>query len=147
MVVLLLQGMVPTQHDVLPALRSKNGEWNMENEIVLIPGKDGKFHEYSDKFDITIHCRNQEEQDMAIQLLVEKDNNSGWHRVEDELPPYCSYKNRTRSPDVAVYCGSGGRYGAYYEGANWYLSSTNSPIYGVTHWMYWPKGPELEEKA
>ena len=145
MVVLLLQGMVPTQHDVLPTVRGKNGEWNMENEIVLILGKDGKFHEYSDKFDITIHCESQEEQDHALAILVEKDDRT-WHKVEDGLP-ISSFKNRTRSLDVAVRCSNGGRYGAYYSGDGWYLSSCDRPLHTVTHWMYWPEGPELEEKA
>lgn len=41
----------------------------MSNGIMAIMGDDGVFRKYNDKFDITIHCESQEEQDQVEEIL------------------------------------------------------------------------------
>lgn len=41
----------------------------MEKGLMAVMGDDGKFREYNDEFDITIHCESQEEQDRVKKIL------------------------------------------------------------------------------
>lgn len=41
----------------------------MSKELVLFCNEDGKWELYDDTYDITIHCKSQQEQDEAMKLL------------------------------------------------------------------------------
>ena len=41
----------------------------MSEEIKLYQGEDGKWREYNDEFDITIHCESKEENEQFLELI------------------------------------------------------------------------------
>ena len=125
----------------------------MKDEIRLICGEDGKWKEYNDEFDITIHCETENDRDEAIRLLKRAER-FGWRDVHKEMPEW--------DPDplaedctieVFVFTSDDELLTAFHvkddPAETWRLAGENEgfTITNVTHWMYQPDKPEAEGKA
>lgn len=125
----------------------------MKDEIRLICGEDGKWKEYNDEFDITIHCETEKDRDEAIRLLKRAER-FGWRDVHKEMPEW--------DPDplaedctieVFVFTSDDELLTAFHvkddPAEMWRLAGENEgfTITNVTYWMYQPDKPEAEGKA
>ncbi len=111
-----------------------------EKSIKLMIGEDGTATEYDDTFDITIHCRNREEQKKAIEII----NSRIWTRPSEKVP-------RSGEMVIAQISGKAGCcifthavvLGEYYEGEGWFFEAVgdrdNKAVIQVEGWMELPE--------
>lgn len=86
----------------------------MSEELKIIANEDGTFSEYDDTFDITIHCRSEEEQNEVLAKLNSPQPKMGqWIKNAEEWqnvdPPYiCSECGRAslRQENFCCSCGA-----------------------------------------
>lgn len=117
----------------------------MDKEIKLYCNENGKLEIYDDTWDITIHCRNEEENKMARRILAQE---PGWIPIEEKIPDPDKYLLLSFSnfsvPMVGRYMAIDDRGGIFMEGDTDETFVQNNLF--VNAWMYLPKCYRKEEE-
>lgn len=110
------------------------------NSILYIDDT-GKAELYDDDYNITIFCKDEQEQQRAMKRL-ETANRMRWHEAKTDPPE--------DSRDVIVYRDGIGSVMGFFDHEihkRWLDTNTCAFLDDVTHWMEKPEDPEPQEVA